>query len=208
LLVWRTPTLFEFALLVGVAAADALGNSTLAAFLPRMAGMTARALASFSRNVTLLPQTMAVWPRAPTLPPAARGGMLEIPAAPAFTFAVNGTEIEGRQFALGDDVQYPWEELPSWRHAATLAIDAFLIDATPVTNAAYGAFLAASGYAPADGHNFLRDWGAPGARVPPQGAESKPVTWVDLLDARAYCAWAGMRLPNDWESVVHLHLGG
>ena len=25
------------------------------------------------------------------------------------------------------------------------------------------------------------------------------MTWVDLDDARAFCAWAGKRLPNDWE---------
>jgi iron(II)-dependent oxidoreductase len=186
-----------FGAVIGVSAADAAGNSTLAAFLQRMAGMTARALASFSRNVTLLPQTMTVWPRAPALPPAARGGMLAIPAAPAFVFAVNGTEIEGRQFALGDDVQYPWEELPRWQHATTLAIDAFLIDVTPVTNAAFAAFLQASGYAPADAHNFLRDWN--GSATPPAGWERKPVTWVDLSDARAFCSFHGKRLPNEWE---------
>jgi hypothetical protein len=71
------------------------------------------------------------------------------------------------------------------------------VDATPVTNAQYAAFLAASGYAPSDSHNFLRDWG--GARTPPAGWGAKPVTWVDLADARAYCAHGGKRLPHDWE---------
>ncbi len=51
---------------------------------------------------------------------------------------------------------------------------------------------------PADAHNFLRDWNS-SAPAPPPGWENKPVTWVDLLDARAYCAAAGKRLPHDWE---------
>ena len=182
---------------LGVAAADAAGNATLATFLQSMAGITPRALASFSANVTILPQTMNVWPKTPPLPPSARAGMLAIPAAPAFFFSVNGTEIEGRQFAVGDDVQYPWEALPRWQHATTLAIDAFLIDATPVTNAQYSAFLAASGYAPADAHNFLRDWS--GSATPPAGWAAKPVTWVALADAAAFCRFHGKRLPNEWE---------
>jgi len=123
--------------------------------------------------------------------------MLAIPATPAFPFAVNGTQIEGHQFTEGDDVQYPWEPLPRWQHATTLPIDAFLIDATPVSNAAYGAFLSASGCAPLDAHNFLRDWA--GARTPPAGWEAKPVTWVDLSDAASYCGFYGKRLPNEWE---------
>ncbi|MDB5959385.1 MAG: sulfatase-modifying factor protein, partial [Massilia sp.] len=45
-------------------------------------------------------------------------------------------------------------------------------------------------------HNFLKDWrnGAPQA-----GWDNKPVTWVSIEDARAYSAWAGKRLPHEWE---------
>jgi len=71
------------------------------------------------------------------------------------------------------------------------------VDVTPVTNAQYAAFLATTGYSPTDDYNFLRDWN--GSHTPPQGWDNKPVTWVDLLDARAYCAAAGKRLPHDWE---------
>ena len=49
---------------------------------------------------------------------------------------------------------------------------------------------------PRDDHNFLRDWaGRPLSRR----LGNKPVTWVSLEDARAYAAWAGKRLPHEWE---------
>ena len=33
----------------------------------------------------------------------------------------------------------------------------------------------------------------------PAGWDNRPVTWVSLEDARAYAAWAGKRLPHEWE---------
>jgi iron(II)-dependent oxidoreductase len=65
-----------------------------------------------------------------------------------------------------------------------------------VTNAQYKAFLDASGYAPADKTNFLRDWKQGNY---PAGWAGKPVTWVSRDDAEAYARWAGKRLPNEWE---------
>ena len=66
----------------------------------------------------------------------------------------------------------------------------------PVTNAEYKKFMEASGYRPRDDHNFLRDWKS---GTFPAGWDKKPVTWVSLEDARAYAAWAGKRLPHEWE---------
>ena len=43
---------------------------------------------------------------------------------------------------------------------------------------------------------FLKDWQH--GTYPDQWAD-KPVTWVSLEDARAYCSWAGRRLPHEWE---------
>jgi iron(II)-dependent oxidoreductase len=72
----------------------------------------------------------------------------------------------------------------------------YFIDRYPVTNAEFKKFMDAAKYRPKDDHNFLRDWqnGTYAA-----GWENKPVTWVSLEDARAYAAWAGKRLPHEWE---------
>ncbi len=120
--------------------------------------------------------------------------MLLIPGG-TFDFRVMGIEIEGAN-RVGLDVQYPWEDSPRRSHFHPLAMKPFYIDRFPVTNAEYGAFVAASHYHPADDHNFLRDW-VDGAPRP--GEESRPVTWVSLEDARAYARWAGKRLPHEWE---------
>jgi formylglycine-generating enzyme required for sulfatase activity len=78
-------------------------------------------------------------------------------------------------------------------------VHAFLIDAHPATNAQFAIFLQASGYAPRDAHNFLRDWAIAGGGAVPAGWDNKPVTWVDATDASAFCAFYGKRLPDDWE---------
>jgi formylglycine-generating enzyme required for sulfatase activity len=77
-----------------------------------------------------------------------------------------------------------------------MQIETFHIDRTPVTNAQYAAFLDDTDWRPLDAHNFLRHW-VDGK--PPAGWENKPVTWVGIEDARAYAAWAGKRLPHEWE---------
>ena len=73
---------------------------------------------------------------------------------------------------------------------------AFYIDKYPVTNAQFKRFVGASGYQPKDRHNFLKAWQG---GTYPRGWDRKPVTWVALEDARAYAAWAGKRLPHEWE---------
>jgi formylglycine-generating enzyme required for sulfatase activity len=131
----------------------------------------------------------------PTAPAkAAPEGMVAIPAG-SFTFAVTGIEVEGYTWA-GMDFQYPWENVGRRAHRHRMDMKAYFIDRYPVTNAQFKAFLTASGYRPADDHNFLLDW-IDGS--PPAGWDNKPVTWVGIEDARAYAAWAGKRLPHEWE---------
>ncbi len=152
-------------------------------------------LASLSGEWHFLPQKMVEI--AATKPaPAASGppGMIRIPAAD-FLFQMAGVEIEGGN-GVGVDVQYPWEESPRRYHEHRLHIPAFYIDRFPVTNADFAKFVDAAHYRPRDDHNFLRDW-KNGSY--PEGWARKPVTWVSLEDARAYAAWAGKRLPHEWE---------
>ena len=81
-------------------------------------------------------------------------------------------------------------------HHVRVDLAAYEIDARPVTNAQYEAFLKASGYRPASPEQFLEHWGGPEC---PAGLRDEPVVYVDLDDARAYAAWAGLRLPTEWQ---------
>jgi formylglycine-generating enzyme required for sulfatase activity len=172
---------------------EGLVDEKFRGFLAEMSRLSARRLDSFSKEWQALPQTIASIPATPpaTTPPA---NMVKIPAA-AYHFDVSGIEIEGSNQA-GVDVQYPWEISPRRNHQAIVNVKSFYIDKYPVTNSEFKKFLDSSHYHPRDDHNFLKDWknGAP-----PAGWENKPVTWVSLEDARAYAAWAGKRLPHEWE---------
>jgi formylglycine-generating enzyme required for sulfatase activity len=162
-------------------------------FLARMRALAEVPLQSLSNQWHSLPQLLVP---IDATPPAASAplGMLAIPAG-EFDFVVGGVEIEGQTWE-GNDVQYPWEDSARRGHRRRLQMSAFFIDRTPVTNAQFRAFLDASGWRPRDAHNFLRHW-RDGAPLP--GWENKPVTWVAIEDARAYAAWAGKRLPHEWE---------
>jgi len=152
-----------------------------------------RPLDSYSREWKSVPQTIvevqATKPRGTTPP-----GMIRIPAA-EYDFQVRGIEVEGGNDP-GVDVQYPWEESPRRFHQHRIHVASFYIDRTPVTNFEFKKFLSATNYHPKDDHNFLRGW-KDGSY--PEGWANKPVTWVSIEDARTYAAWAGKRLPHEWE---------
>ena len=158
-----------------------------------MPKLGSKPLQSFSGEWKALSQKMVEIK--PTQPAAkAPAGMVTVPAGD-FTFSVTGVEIEGYTWK-GLDFQYPWESSARRSHLKRMKMDAFHIDRYPVTHADFRKFIAATGYHPKDDHNFLRDW-VKGA--PRKGWEKKPVTWVSIEDARAYAAWAGKRLPHEWE---------
>ncbi|XHS80473.1 formylglycine-generating enzyme family protein [Burkholderiaceae bacterium UC74_6] len=170
-----------------------MGQGVDPAYLARAAEWARTPLQGLTARWQALPQKMVE--TAATKPQArAPEGMVSIPAA-EYDFIVGGIEIEGQTWA-GVDVQYPWESSPRRGHRHRLQIKAFHMDRHPVTNAEFHRFVEASRYVPRDAHNFVRDWqdGAPRS-----GWENKPVTWVSLEDARAYAAWAGKRLPREWE---------
>ncbi|MCV2358665.1 formylglycine-generating enzyme family protein [Paucibacter sp. TC2R-5] len=165
----------------------------LAAFLTAQQARASQPLSAYSAEWKPLPQAML--PIAATRPASqAPSGMVAIPAG-EFDFRVTGVEIEGEN-RPGMDVQYPWEALPRRAHLHRMALKRFFIDRHPVTNAQFKAFIDAAGYRPADAHNFLKAWGG---RSPKPGDAQRPVTWVSIEDARAYCQWAGKRLPHEWE---------
>jgi len=161
--------------------------------LAQMKTLAEKSLDDFSDRWQSLPQTLVEIPKT-TLATAQPAGMIRIPATD-FTFRVNGIEIEGMDDE-GVDVQYPWEDSARRYHEHRMHIDSFYIDKYPVTNSDFKKFLDATHYAPADAHNFLKDW-VSGSY--PEGWADKPVTWVSLEDARAYAKWAGKRLPHEWE---------
>ena len=168
-------------------------STEMVALMSRMKAMTAQPLTSWSNEWRELPQhQVAISSTKPSK--ATPPGMVEIPAS-VFEFQVQGLEIEGGD-ATGVDVAYPWEDSARRSHHREIAIPRFYIDQYSVSNVQFKAFLDATGYHPRDDFNFLKDWKN---GTYPDGWANKPVTWVSLEDARAYAAWAGKRLPHEWE---------
>ena len=161
--------------------------------MARMKTMTAKPLSNYSSEWKMLPQQLVEI--ASTKPAsAAPEGMVQVPAG-EFVFKVRGVEIEGSN-DMGTDVQYPWEDMPRRFHQHRMQVKSFYIDEYPVTNSAFKKFMDATHYHPQDDLNFLLDWKD---GMYPQGWANKPVTWISQEDARAYAAWAGKRLPHEWE---------
>ncbi|MCX6257502.1 MAG: SUMF1/EgtB/PvdO family nonheme iron enzyme [Bacteroidia bacterium] len=85
---------------------------------------------------------------------------------------------------------------PDFIKLRELNIRSFYMDKYPVTNIEFKHFMDASAYKPADTTNFLKHWKN---GVVPSGMEDYPVVYVSQDDARAYCSWAGKRLPSEAE---------
>jgi formylglycine-generating enzyme required for sulfatase activity len=174
-------------------ASKATPDAGIQKLMSKMKESTATPLATYSHEWKVVPQQI-VPIAASKLPSGSPADLVKIPEAD-FDFRVSGIEIEGFN-DIGVDVQYPWEDTPRRFHDHPMHVKSFWIDKYPVTNAQFKKFLDASHYHPQDDLNFLRDW-KNGAY--PAGWDNKPVTWVSLEDARAYAAWAGKRLPHEWE---------
>jgi formylglycine-generating enzyme required for sulfatase activity len=107
---------------------------------------------------------------------------------------VDGSEmiwIPGGPFAAGSR--------PSKKEPPSLP--GFSLARHPVTNAQFARFLHEGDYDPPEWHIredlFLNHYD----QVPPVPTKlaNHPVTWVSYYDALAYCDWAGLTLPTEWQ---------
>jgi formylglycine-generating enzyme required for sulfatase activity len=135
--------------------------------------------------------------------------------------------VPAGRYRVGSDAHYPEE-----RPARFVDVAAFRIDVSPVTNGAFGAFVAATGYVtvaeraepagsgvfvmtagPVDLHDPSQWWrfvsgatwrepSGPGSSI--DGREEHPVVHVALADAVAFAEWRGARLPTEaeWEAAA------
>jgi len=177
----------------GILAIKTEPDAALQELMSEMKQLTAKPLANYSHEWKVMHQEIVpiASTRAANNAPA---GMIKIPEGD-FLFKIAGIEIEGFN-AIGVDVQYPWEDAPRRFHEHPMHIKSFYIDKFPVTNAEFKKFLDATHYHPQDDVNFLRDWKQGNY---PSDWDNRPVTWVSIEDARTYAAWAGKRLPHEWE---------
>ncbi len=118
-----------------------------------------------------------------------------IPASPSATIPEEMVLVPGSTLFMnlksGDEF-IPYPDISSMG----VAIDSFLIDRYPVTNAEYYEFISSSGYRPADTSGYLKHWQSGVYR---QGQDKYPVVNVSLEDMKAYARWAGKRLPTQAE---------
>ena len=131
-------------------------------------------------------------------------------APPAFVNPTDGSRlvhVPAGAFRMGNDVGPPPE-----RPAHTVTLDGFFIAQHPVTNAQYRRFVAATGHRVPfldDARAARENWDGQ-RRRPPDGRGAHPVVLVSWHDARAYCRWAGGRLPTEaeWEKAARGGLVG
>ncbi len=116
---------------------------------------------------------------------------------PAVTCDPDRVFVPAGNFSMGSSTS----DYPDEKPMHTVYLSAYWINRTAVTVNAYAACVAAGGCTVPNGSypgGFLQcNWGAP-------GRGNHPINCVDWSKSKAYCAWAGMRLPTEaeWEKAA------
>jgi|GEM_PF-3047543 len=117
--------------------------------------------------------------------------------------------IPAGEFQMGDVFS---EGGTDERPIHTVYVDAFYIDTHEVTNAQYRRFVQATGHRAPEGFGYVNgEWvGFKPWLDENFNGDDQPVVCVSWVDARAYCEWAGKRLPTEaeWEKAARGGLVG
>ncbi|MGB0386446.1 MAG: formylglycine-generating enzyme family protein [Ardenticatenaceae bacterium] len=177
-------------------------------------------------NPTEVPPTATSVPPTATLPPTATA----VPPTATPTLGI-GSTMEGQdgmtllyvpqgEFLRGSKENDPDAHEDGREHPQrTIYLDAFWIDQTEVTNEMFARFVDETGHqtdAEKEGTGWAftgtswewidgADWQHPrGPDSSVEGLEQHPVVQLSWNDAKAYCEWAGRRLPTEaeWEKAA------
>jgi len=117
------------------------------------------------------------------------------------------TTFRNRECGLYDGAPFvdAWKPLPPNFHQIfeskkVAKVRNGILSQSEVTNREFHNFLLTSGYRPKSSIRYLQHWREGAPRVEDL---DKPVTFVDLDDARAYANWAGSVIPTEWEWQYH-----
>jgi formylglycine-generating enzyme required for sulfatase activity len=109
--------------------------------------------------------------------------------------AIDWSFIPAGEFLMGSSRERDRRTWGNEEPLHAVNLPAFWISRVPITNSQYRQFVCATG------HRIPSHW--TDGEIPPAKVQH-PVVFVDWFDARAFCEWAGGRLPSEaeWEKAA------